>query len=177
METSDDDTSSLFGRGVPHRLPYTETSAVFSDCGAYRYLLSRTWDDSLERITWIGLNPSVADADQDDRTIGRIVDFSNRWGFGGLDMLNAFAFRSTFPKQMQAAADPVGPENDAFIQRYCAAPRTVVAAWGVGGAFAGRHGDLVALLPNLECLTKTKHGFPGHPLYVRGDAERISLAL
>ncbi len=157
-------------------MPYTETGAAFSDCGTYRYLLTRTWDASLDRITWIGLNPSVADTDQDDRTIGRIVDFSHRWGFGGLDMLNAFAFRSTFPVQMKAASDPVGPENDEYTRRYCAAPRVVVAAWGADGALRGRHGELVSLVPNLMCLRKTKHGYPWHPLYLPGDTRIIPLS-
>ena len=38
-----------------------KSSALFSECRTYRYALWRIWDESLESILFIGLNPSTAD--------------------------------------------------------------------------------------------------------------------
>ncbi|CAI2789886.1 Uncharacterized protein conserved in bacteria [Serratia grimesii] len=45
-------------------------SAVFSDCGQYRYAIARIWDETKPYALFIGLNPSYADATQDDPTLG-----------------------------------------------------------------------------------------------------------
>ncbi|HDR1569813.1 TPA: DUF1643 domain-containing protein, partial [Pasteurella multocida] len=70
-------------------------NAIFSDCGTYRYVLWRIWDTLLPRITFIGLNPSTADESNDDPTIRRCINFAKKWGYGGIYMVNLFAYRST----------------------------------------------------------------------------------
>ena len=37
--------------------------------GNYRYLLGRKWDANLPQVTFVMLNPSTADHQQDDRTL------------------------------------------------------------------------------------------------------------
>ena len=74
----------------------------------YRYNLSRTWSrhQSAPRLLWIMLNPSTADEDNDDATIRRCIDFSRRWGFSGLDVVNLLAIRTTKPSAIHAEPDP-----------------------------------------------------------------------
>ena len=55
--------------------------AVFSDCKQYRYSIARTWDETKPYAVFIGLNPSYADAEQDDPTLGRCISFAQRWGW------------------------------------------------------------------------------------------------
>lgn len=57
--------------------------ADISPCGAYRYTLWRRWGDG-RVLTVIGLNPSTADATQDDPTIRRCIGFARREGCAGL---------------------------------------------------------------------------------------------
>ena len=151
---------------------YTGWGAEFSDCGAYRYRLTRTWDAERPRIAFIGLNPSTADATQDDPTIRRIVSFARDWGYGGVDMLNLFAFRATDPRDMKAAADPVGPENDRTLVAVAGQSDVTVAAWGVHGAHQGREARIAGALGDLSCLGTTQAGHPRHPLYLRRDTPR-----
>ena len=47
------------------------------------------------------LNPSTADADHDDRTIGRCISFAKREGCGGLIVGNLFQLRATDPDELR----------------------------------------------------------------------------
>ena len=150
------------------------SSAVFSDDRVYRYELRRVWAAG-PLVAFVGLNPSTADETVDDPTIRRCIGFAKRWGYGGLVMVNLFAFRATDPRVMRAAADPVGPANDEHLERLTGEVDQFVAAWGAGGTYMDR--DL-AVLPiigwHLRALGHTKDGHPRHPLYVRADAQLVS---
>jgi hypothetical protein len=150
-------------------------AATFSADRRYRYMLSRTWDRTLARVTFIGLNPSDADETDDDPTIRRCIGFAKQWGCGQLVMVNLFAFAHRDPDVMKAADDPVGPDNDATLLRYTTLESTsVVAAWGIHGKHRGRADAVKALLRDrrLVCLKKNKDGSPQHPLYLPYAEER-----
>jgi hypothetical protein len=143
--------------------------AEFSPCRRYRYVLWRTWDPAAATVNFTCLNPSTADEQIDDRTIGRFIGFARDWGYGGLVMTNLFAFRATKPADMRAAVDPVGPDNDAWLVKVAGCAGLVVAAWGNDGSHLRRDEQVRWMLPALHCLRLTKTGQSGHPLYVRGD--------
>lgn len=140
---------------------------IFSPCRAYRYTLWREWIGGEGYAMFVGLNPSTADETQDDPTIRRCIAFAKAWGYAGLCMTNLFAFRATDPKVMKAAGDPVGPENDRHLLIAGAGAGVIVAAWGANGTHRGRDSEVRWLLPRLQCLSLTKDGHPGHPLYLR----------
>jgi hypothetical protein len=81
-------------------------------------------------------------------------------------MANLFAFRATDPKDMKAAADPVGSDNNMWLKQSAAGASIVVAAWGANGAYKGRDAEVLAMIDPLHCLKLTKDGCPGHPLYL-----------
>jgi hypothetical protein len=149
-------------------------SAEVSPCGRYRWWLRRSFVTGDGRIVcFVMLNPSTADALEDDPTIRRCVGFARAWGFSCLSVRNLFAFRATNPQALLWAEDPVGPQGDAELR----AARTadlVVAAWGAHVPF-GRDRQALRLLVGvpLVCLGLTKHGHPRHPLYVRSDVRPI----
>lgn len=155
-------------------------SATFSDDRKYRYTLWREWNSILgvttERkiCTFIGLNPSTADETEDDPTIRRCIQFAKDFGCNALCMLNLFAFRATDPKVMLAEPDPVGfALNDWYIRNVTSYSNIVVAAWGTNGGHLDRDKQVVALVPNLQCLRVTKDGHPAHPLYLPKDLRPI----
>lgn len=57
-------------------------SAIISACGRYRYRLERQFDGASESgvVAFIMVNPSTADAEQDDPTIRRCITFAKRQG-------------------------------------------------------------------------------------------------
>lgn len=152
--------------------------AQFSKDRKYRYALWRTWQVGDGHVMFIGLNPSTADETKDDPTIRRCIGFAKRLGYGGIHMLNLFAFRATSPNDLKRAADPVGPENDKFLRMYFDVLGFNIACWGTHGDFMGRGDKVIELLgrEDLQCFSITKNGQPKHPLYLRRDAEIIFLA-
>jgi hypothetical protein len=138
--------------------------------GPYRLVLERSWDNR-PACGFIMLNPSTADATTDDPTIRRCIGFAKSWGFGGLVVLNLFAFRATNPKELERAYNPVGIFNDPTIFEYTRAQvcGTIVAAWGAHRVMGNeyRAESVIRLIGRpLYCLGTTKNGHPRHPLYV-----------
>lgn len=144
-----------------------ERSAVLSECRLYRYSLTRTWDESRERVLFVGLNPSTADENRDDPTLRRCIGFAKRWGYGGLILVNLFAFRATDPSELLSTADPVGPENDAAIASALKLVNQTIVAWGTKGELLNRDIEILKQISQPYCLGKSKNGFPRHPLYMR----------
>ena len=145
-----------------------QKAAVISECGKYRYSLSRVWDQNKNCVLFILLNGSTADAERDDPTVRRCMGYAKAWGYGGFYIGNLFAFRSTDPKEMKKAIDPVGPENNAYLVSLSDKCGLVVCGWGNHGRFKNRDKRVKRLIPKmLHCLEKSKDGNPKHPLYLK----------
>jgi hypothetical protein len=166
----------LNARDDPHEFALTDDevvpmrcSAAFSPCRNYRYSLSRFWNPTLPSILFVGLNPSTADDQKDDPTVRRCIGFARSWNFGGLILVNLFAYRSTDPSALLEAEDPIGPANDRHILAGAAVASLVVLAWGARGGLLDRDQQVLSFLPNAHCLGTTKDGHPKHPLYLAGS--------
>ncbi|WP_020473908.1 DUF1643 domain-containing protein [Zavarzinella formosa] len=159
--------------------PLLEQNAVISDCGKYRYALTRRVGTGVRTATFIMLNPSTADAQTDDPTIRRCIGFARMWNCGKLLVLNLFAIRATDPADMRAADDPAGPENKSWFDTLLCGEEDgpVVCAWGVHGTHMGQNLTVMRWLKSLGIqpvsLGVTKDGHPRHPLYVPYSAEAI----
>ncbi|MBX9718002.1 MAG: DUF1643 domain-containing protein [Microbacteriaceae bacterium] len=143
-----------------------EGEAELSPDRLYRYRLSRAWAGG-PRATFVMLNPSLADERSDDPTLRRCIGFARHWGLGGLNVVNLYAFRATKPVDLWSAADPVGPENDRYLEEAAARDEVLVAAWGAHAKQA-RVQEVLAIpgFGKLTCLRTTSRGYPSHPLYL-----------
>lgn len=155
---------------------YTAKAAWLSDCGLYRYSLNRAWDTG-PVCTFIGLNPSTADADHDDPTIRRCVAFAAAWGCTELIMVNLFPFRATDPAALRDVVYPVDVtlKNSDIIEKAIAVSKYSVAAWGNHGVMkgAGKH-VLDKYRDRLHYLKlNNSTGQPSHPLYLKADLKPI----
>lgn len=153
----------------------SESGAILSPCGSFRYLLWRRWSKwhpLLEGdMAFLMLNPSTADALKDDPTIRRCIGFAKREGCGGIKVVNLFAYRSPSPKDLLSAPDPVGPENNEYIIRQVYPGRPIILAWGsVDKKHGSRVDEVMGILHengwNLWCLGTNSDGSPKHPLYL-----------
>ena len=153
---------------------YVDSSATFSDCGTYRYELSRQLAPVVGRVVlFVGLNPSSATMWRDDPTIRRCVGFARRWGFDKCVVMNAFGLITTDPKGLTQVEDPEGPGNEPMLRERLPEAEMVVAAWGAFKLLPIRLADLVLSNPNTHCLKRTKGGYPGHPLYLAGSTQPV----
>jgi hypothetical protein len=156
--------------------------AKLSECRTYRYALWRDWDwqGYANRVMFIGLNPSTADETKNDLTISKCIGFAKRWGFGGIEMLNLYAFRATYPEDMVAAADPLGPGNLEAFGYHRSRVGLIVACWG---SITTRHRPylkwqstissvLASIAGPVYCLGKTADGSPRHPSRLGYDTKR-----
>lgn len=156
-----------------------ENDALISKCGSYRYWLTRRCGNLFADkglALFVMLNPSTADAQNNDPTIRRCINFADIWGFKNMAVANLYAYRATKPKDLWKAEDPIGPRNDYWLKsltRHCS---QIICAWGVN-AQSQRIVDFKALMASSEsrmwCLGTTKNGSPRHPLYVKANTPLI----
>lgn len=141
--------------------------AGFSPDRHYRYWLSRSWDDALGQVMFVGLNPSTADHVTDDPTIRRCITFARRWGYGRLVMCNLFSLISSDPKALLAASDPVGPDYDHDLRQWARFSDLVVECWGAFPEARKRAADVRQrglLGSDVAVLGLTADGSPIHPM-------------
>jgi len=112
----------------------------------------------------------------DDPTIRRCIAFARAWGYGALEVVNLFAYRSTHTADLRRAEDPVGRENDRYLRELQQRVQQIIVAWGNLGAWQNRDQAVIRCLSpglrsqrDLHCLGTTLAGYPRHPLYLRKD--------
>ena len=149
----------------------SSAGAVFSDCERYRYRLWRVWDSSKPKACFVMLNPSVANETILDPTVSRCKKRAETLGYGGLEVANIFALRSTDPKALYEVDEPIGEANNTAIHDAADECQTVICAWGTHGRLFERGARVKNLL--LSCFSKKTHylklnsdGTPAHPLYL-----------
>lgn len=149
-------------------------ATTFSQSRTWRYALWRQWGaPDGPYAMFIGLNPSTADETLDDPTVRRCIRYAKEFGYDALCMTNLFAYRATYPRDMKAFINPVGPLNDEYLKNAAAHAGLVVAAWGTHGTFLERGEKVRRMIPNLHCLKVTKGGHPAHPLYLKADLRPV----
>lgn len=148
----------------------------------YRYHLVRVWDTDKNMVAFVGLNPSTADETKDDPTIKKCMTYAKDWGYGGILMLNLFAFRSTDASVLEKEIDPIGPEADRWINQTLENPliKEVIVCWGnqIPNHLRRRAALVFSLIrgqgKKINCLRVNSNGSPAHPLYLPANAKRIT---
>lgn len=150
--------------------------AVIDPSGYYRYSLWRVWHPKGSRVAFIMLNPSRADATVDDPTIRRCIGFAQHWGYGSLEVVNLFAYRTSNPARLKQMRDPVGPQNDHYLKQARERATLTILAWGNRGNLNQRSQQVLSWLTpseHLYCLGVTRSGYPRHPLYLKRETKPI----
>ena len=155
--------------------------------GEYRYVLWRSiaplrGETLTGTVLWVMLNPSTADATENDATVRKVIGFSRRWGFANARIVNLFALRSRDPKALKTHPEPVGPRNDETIRNEASAADGIVLAWGANASELRARGRAAAVrsllfsLPRLALpawnLGRTLDGQPKHPLMLSYNTPR-----
>lgn len=149
------------------------TEAVYSDSGEKRFLLRKTWDDSLPKLAVCMLCAGSAGTVELDTTTQLVVNNASRLGYGSVAIVNLFATLNDFALKRSRSEDA---ENLEMIIQEAAAAETVVYAPGTGKAknklfMEVQEQVLMALCPyedKLHCLCDKEGGSRYlHPLSPR----------
>lgn len=153
--------------------------AIFDKDKNHRYILTRIWNENKPFVMFIGLNPSTANATEDDPTIRSVQRIANKNGFGGIYMVNCFPYISTNPKEMKQCSEQDIVINDKFILNAKSNCLEVVFAWGNFEIVKSLNRDksLIELLGVAKCLGQNKNGSPKHPLYIKSETKFIDFKL
>ena len=104
------------------------TEAIYSDDGAKRYLLKKTWDEKKPKMAIVMLHPSVADGIQLDTTTQLVINNASRLGYGSVAIMNLSAVLNDFNLQHSEE----DPENVEEIVKQAKSAECVVYAPGTG---------------------------------------------
>lgn len=129
------------GRQVAHfnRVNVEGIKAVFSDDMKYRYRLSIPFINEPSRtktLTVILKNPSSADAIKADKTVQNVekVVYKSFTDVGQIEVLNLFALRGTYPKDVMESylngIDIIGAKNNSAFSHALMQSDYIVIAWG-----------------------------------------------
>lgn len=162
--------------------------ARFDESLTYRYHLTRHWDDLMSGarppLLWIMLNPSTADEKILDPTVRKCIHFAKAWGYGGIEVCNMFALRSTDPRELMRRELPIGVDNNRTILERVSDVHhrggKIVCAWGNNKAIVSYKRiewarEALRSFP-LWCLRLNGDGSPGHPLYIPNDTQPTRFA-
>lgn len=158
----------------------TASGAEISPCHRYRWRLWRVWDRESAFVLFIMLNPSTADAEEDDATIRRCRAFAKGWGYGGFEVVNLFPYRASEPAVMlrRRYAEIAPEDNDAYIWGACKRTHEVVCAWGAHALVEKRARAVLDIIYQAghvpTCLLQTQDGHPSHPLYLPKDLHPVA---
>lgn len=146
---------------------FYNNGAEFSSCRKYRYALWRIWDERKPLVMFIGLNPSTANESTDDPTIRRVVSFAVKWGYGGVYMMNLFAWVTPYPVELKKCKDPLG-DNDGWLETISIRCDRVICSWGAFKEARERAKKVMEMFEGYA-LVVNSDGTPRHPLYVPGN--------
>lgn len=148
--------------------------AVISECGNYRYRLDRPCQRNESWTTAIIMvNPSTADATENDATIRKVLGFAREKAWGSIVVGNLFAYRTKDVRELGQVDDPIGPENDRYLTHIFAECDQAIMAWGPLAKQPRHHRNRYLNVMNLArisaiptfCIAPTvSGGQPRHPL-------------
>ena len=122
-------------------------------------------------------------------TLKRIINFSSRWNYKDIYVINLFGLISKSPAQLSKSIDPIGKYNDLITLKILEFWRKNIncdlwLGWGDQGTLYRRNLIVLKLIKNLSNLKSneindskrvlslgcTKKRNPRHPLYAPNDS-------
>jgi hypothetical protein len=122
----------------------------------------------------LGLNPSHIKNGKNS-TVSILMDIALREGFDSLVITNLYGYITPSPKDLKSIEDPVGSENDIWIENMKNACSKILCIWG-NNADRNR---VEEILPTIKkkayMIGLTKSGQPRHVLHTKKDAKLVKL--
>lgn len=128
-----------------------------------RYQLWRIWNQEKPLLLYILLNPSYANAETDDRTVLKLINFTKKFGFGGFYLGNLHSYITPYPKLLKDKIILNDTSNIKHLKKMKEKCVKVVFAWGNTDNLPEW---TIGMFENPLCFKRNKNGSPTHPLYL-----------
>lgn len=153
-----------------------ESSAVMADNNLYRYRLTRIWDENKEVVGVIMLNPSKATSLKTDNTIMNLINYLIEKDYGGVDIVNMYAYMCRDPKKLKHRDQSYESLNDSFITQVASERNIFIIAWRHKENIRRKREIEMLLSPyksKLKCFEDSDGISPRHPLHISEEWRMI----
>lgn len=155
--------------------------AEFSQCGRYRHKLERNWAPigvQPRTILFVGMNPSTARADFDDRTCRREQGFARRDGYTRYLKGNILDYRLTHSRLLREVAQPVSDRNLPAVMEMAQETDTIVLCFGrLPARLRPIAQNTIERLREtgrpIQCFGLNRDGSCKHPLYLPAETRLL----
>jgi hypothetical protein len=157
--------------------------AIISPDKRYRYQLGRDVQSDGLVFAFFGVNPSTANATEDDATIRKWIGFCKRNGARKFLVGNPFALRATDVRELARAEHPgpIGPDNHHHLTSIIQQADVLVPCWGSETKVPERLRYRFTVLRQLiydarkpvRIFGLTERGDPKHPLMLGYDTPLV----
>lgn len=120
----------------------------FSDDRRRRYWFEAALSGVGGACLFLMLNPSSADEQVQDRTVGKCKEFAERGGYGKLAIVNLLSYRSPNPEEALAHCGYRDTLNERHVAEAARQADAIVCAWGNWGS---RAREQVAAVGEMLC--------------------------
>lgn len=147
-----------------------------SDCGKYQYIKWLELAPGEAKVcTILGLNPMNPEPGKPDQTAGICTEFAKRLGYTKLIFVNLFALVSRGTEGLPIGLEPVGADNDRWIQEVAKVSHIIIGAWGDYPGIGPRVRTVMNALGafDIYCVQANSNGSPRHPLAWRQKAPKL----
>lgn len=154
-----------------------ESNAVMADNDHYRYRLTRIWDTSKEVVGVIMLNPSKATSLKSDQTIMNLINYLVDKEYGGVDIVNMYAYMCRDPKQLKYRDQTFELLNNDYITKVAHERNIFIIAWRHKENIRRKREIETLLLPyasKLKCFEDKEGKSPRHPLLISDEWKIVS---
>ena len=147
---------------------------ILSQCRKYQYLSIFDSGTAHNPMGVVGLNPSFIKNGK-NATASILLDIAIREGFDSIVITNLYGYITPDPKQLKGLSDPVGDENNIWIENMKNACSKILCIWG-NNADKNRVQEILPLIKKKAyTIGFTKSGQPRHVLHTKKDAALIKL--
>lgn len=147
---------------------------ILSQCRKYQYLSIFDSGTAHNPMGVVGLNPSFIKNGK-NATASILLDIAIREGFDSIVITNLYGYITPDPKQLKGLSDPVGDENNIWIENMKNACSKILCIWG-NSADKNRVQEILPLIKKKAyTIGFTKSGQPRHVLHTKKDVPLIKL--
>ncbi len=163
-------------------MPYRAAGPGIIGLKLSEVLLEREIDLTSELIiAYFGINPSTADAQQDDSTVRKWIGFTRVNTGRRFIVGNVFGYRATNVSELTEIDDPVGPDNESHLNAIIAEADILVPCWGSRNKLPKSLHEQLTMTMNLiqqsgksvMVFGLTEGGDPKHPLMLSYDTKLV----